>query len=104
MSLRCPYCRGALAEAAPLRCRACATQVHAECAELHGRCVVLGCRGAGFEPAGGPAPPSSLRYRAPLATRARRAAGPLLVAPLEAPVLLAAAGLAALGWICALAP
>lgn len=97
MSLRCPYCHGELGPE-PVRCGACATPVHAECAELHGRCVVLGCRGAAFAPLVA-AGTTTLRYREPLSRRARV----LLAAPVAGltPFLLAAAGIAALGWICA---
>ncbi|MBL4846601.1 MAG: hypothetical protein JKY65_13835 [Planctomycetes bacterium] len=58
---RCPYCHEALRnvgsgptvgeEAAaerPVACTDCQTPLHARCAQLHGRCVTLGCGGRSF--------------------------------------------------------
>lgn len=57
---QCPYCREALlnvpeghqeestAPERPVACTECGTPVHARCAQMHGRCVSLGCAGRSF--------------------------------------------------------
>jgi hypothetical protein len=49
--MNCPYCLGDLLEAPAVACAACQTPVHADCAQLHGRCVTLGCPGLTFQAA-----------------------------------------------------
>lgn len=41
----CPFCRDVLGDGKLVACSECDTGYHAECAGLHGHCVLLGCRG-----------------------------------------------------------
>ena len=75
VSLTCPYCRAELAdESAAQACVRCQTPVHRDCAEIHRRCVVYGCRGRRFRPVKALRnTPRSLTYRPPLALSDRLA-------------------------------
>jgi nucleoside-diphosphate-sugar epimerase len=45
--LVCPFCHDVLDQSGPplVACARCGTKYHAECAKLHGKCVLLGCTG-----------------------------------------------------------
>ena len=84
---RCPYCHddlqrwtgdedeAALAER-PMACTHCRTLVHSGCAQLHGACVTLGCRGTSFAFVRIPATPRRRRLGALTAGTARRGTPP----------------------------
>ena len=42
-TLRCPYCRGGLANSVTRRCGSCGTVHHQSCWSDHGRCAIFGC-------------------------------------------------------------
>ncbi len=42
-TLRCPYCRGGLANSVTRRCGSCGTLHHQNCWSDHGRCAIFGC-------------------------------------------------------------
>ncbi|MCI0615796.1 inner membrane CreD family protein, partial [bacterium] len=42
-TLRCPYCRGGLANSVTRRCGSCGTLHHQSCWSDHGRCAIFGC-------------------------------------------------------------
>jgi len=49
--MNCPYCLDDLLGSPAVACAACQTPVHTDCAQLHGRCVSLGCPGLTFRAA-----------------------------------------------------
>jgi hypothetical protein len=86
----CPYCRERLDDAAALACETCATPVHAECAALHGRCVVFACAGMSF----GARSPTSERTRLVPELSLRFRFARFVLAPLEDALALELAGVA----------
>jgi hypothetical protein len=94
----CPYCREAVEAAAALACDACATVVHAECAELHGRCTTFGCAGVAFSTPASLAPRRALAPSFPATVALRRGlreAVATALAPRDALAWLAIAGVVA---------
>ena len=69
----CPYCREGFSEDSHAHaCVRCKTSVHRECAEIHRRFVVYGCKGRRFQSVRRPRKsPSALRYRPPVPLTAR---------------------------------
>lgn len=108
---RCPYCHQALRRLEPVsQCARCATPVHTECGQQHGRCVTLGCAGTLVRLAAHPRARQELRYAEPPARRLDRALRAARAEAWEqvdqatrgAPLVLAALlGLLALGWVAA---
>jgi hypothetical protein len=67
-AVTCPYCREAFDEESDAQsCVRCETSVHGECAALHRRCVVYGCKGRRFQSVKAPKKsPLALKYRPPV--------------------------------------